>query len=100
MDVKEAARVANKYVKDLFVNEDIVHVGLEEVVYDESTGTWNVTIGFFRSWDIIQNVGDFLKGKSFDSPEWKKRSYKVVKIDDETGQVKSLTHRAFPAIER
>ena len=46
MDVKEAVSIAKRYVTDLFAEEAITHVGLEEVVFDEQSGDWKVTIGF------------------------------------------------------
>lgn len=89
MDVKEAARVAKDYVTDLFADEQIKHVGLEEVVFD---GAWEITIGFSRPWDqgglLVTTVVDR-------SPA--SRSYKVLRINDETGQVESLTDRILKA---
>ena len=36
MDVKEAVGTAKKYVDDLFANESIANVGLEEVAFDDT----------------------------------------------------------------
>ena len=48
MDVKEAVRAARTYVIDLFDAEDITDVGLEEVVFDDDSSTWRITMGFAR----------------------------------------------------
>ena len=85
MDVKEVVRVAKNYVTELFGDEDITHVGLEEVDFDQSD-TWVVTIGFSRPWD--RNIGSVLGGRI-------SRSYKVVRIRDEDGKVLSVNERAL-----
>ena len=51
MDVKEAVGLAKRYVVDLFSDEEITDVGLEEVVFDEPAGDWRVMIGFSRRWN-------------------------------------------------
>jgi len=51
MDVKEAIRLAKQYVTDLFIQEGIDQIGLEEVEFDDMNNTWLVTIGFSRPWD-------------------------------------------------
>lgn len=94
MDVKEAVKKAIDHVKEMFASENILHVGLEEVVFDDSGNAWRVTVGFFRTWDVIRGVGELLEGKR-DFAAWKRRSYKVVEIDDKTGKILSLTHRSL-----
>ena len=49
MDVKEAAKLAKDYVADLFRDEGISNVGLEEIELHGQT--WEVTVGFSRPWD-------------------------------------------------
>ena len=88
MDVKEAAKTAKDYVIDVFGDEDIQHVGLEEVKFDDISKAWDITIGFSRPWDrsglaILPNPAH--------------RSYKVVRIKDSDGQITSVTHRVLLA---
>ena len=57
MDVKEAVRTAITHVADVYSEEGISHIGLEEVEYDEINSQWNVTVGFARdvtpfSWTV------------------------------------------------
>lgn len=85
MDVKKVVRVAKDYVDELFGDEMIVDVGLEEVDLDESDN-WVVTIGFSRPWD--RKIGSVLGGQA-------SRSYKVVRIRDEDGKVLSVKDRAL-----
>lgn len=48
MDAKEATQIAVRYVAELFANEAIGDLGLEEVEYDGNAGEWAVTVGFSR----------------------------------------------------
>ena len=89
MNMKEAARVAKQHVKDLFGSEQISNLGLEEVEFDEHSMIWNVTIGFSRPWDTPSNAFEAI-AQRVSSP---KRSYKVVRIDDASGKVRSVKNR-------
>ena len=51
MDVREAVAVAKGYLTNLYTDEAIEHLGLEEVEFDECSDTWRVTLGFSRPWD-------------------------------------------------
>jgi hypothetical protein len=48
LDFKDAVKRAKAYVADIMQDESPMHIGLEEIEYDEATGIWNVTIGFER----------------------------------------------------
>ena len=89
MDVKEAVRTAKKYVIDLFSDEDIRAVVLEEIVSEG--GTWKVTLSFIRPQG--QGLTATLTGLS-----WKDRSFKVIEVDH-LGEVQSVTHRTFPVLD-
>lgn len=45
-----------EYVADLFEDEKIENLGLEEVEYDDDNHYWQVAIGFSRSWDCSRNA--------------------------------------------
>ena len=91
MEVKDAVRLAKEYVADLFEAEQITNVGLEEVVFDEPSDCWNVTIGFSRPWD---EKGPLVTALAERSPA---RSYKVVHISDLDESVESVTDRFLAA---
>ena len=94
MDVKEAVKTAKDYVTELFEGEGLENVGLEEVLFDDEAGVWRVTVGFNRPWDNAKNLADAMSAISAgELPEWRRRSFKVVRIQDGTGKVISLTHR-------
>ena len=84
MEVKQAVEVAKKYVADLFIDEGIANLGLEEV---EKKGTyWNITIGFSRPWD--SNIGAVLGGV-------RSRTYKTIMINDQDGHILAVKNRIF-----
>lgn len=93
MDVKEAVRTAKAYLIDLFEDEQITNVGLEEVLFDEESAVWRITIGFSRSWDLKGPLSVTMAGASPD------RSYKMLSISDATGKVESLRDRVLWAAE-
>ena len=91
MDVKAAVKLAKEYVLDLFAEEEINNLGLEEVEFYEGEQIWSVTVGFSRPWELPSNT--FLASLAKPSD----RSYKIVRIDDKAGQVKSVKNRVVPA---
>jgi hypothetical protein len=95
MDVDEAVALAKKRILQLFAEEKITDIGLEEVEYDEPGHTWKVTIGFSRPWDKPENTFAAIAQQV----TYKKRSYKVVRIDAHTDEVKSIKNREFPPSE-
>ena len=90
MDAKEAVDTAREYLVELFDGEGIEQVGLEEVDFDGTSDEWKVTLGFSRPWDRRANLEAALGGPP-------PRSYKVIRIDDLDGEIKSLTDRVLPA---
>ena len=84
MGPKDAVRIAKKHVIDLFGDEGIDQVGLEEIESDGSL--WKITIGFSRNWNL--SIGSVLGGSG--------RSYKVLMIGKENGEVLSVKDRNLP----
>ncbi len=86
MVAKEAVRLAKQYIRDLYADEQIVDLGLEELeISDTEPETWSVTIGFRRKWqDETAPVAlPFLRGQ---------RTYKVVRFHND-GTLVALKHR-------
>lgn len=77
MDVKQAVAVAKQHVLDLFAEEKVTNLGLEEVEFDEQTREWIVTLGFSRPWDEPRNALAALA-----QTPYIRRTYKVVQISD------------------
>lgn len=85
MDVKHSVAIAKQHIADLFAEEGARNVGLEEVEFDDEQGVWIVTVGFSRPWDEPKNTFAVLAGDN-----QTKRSYKVVRLLDDDGQVISV----------
>ena len=88
MDVKEAVQTAKSYVAELFTDETIGNIGLEEVEFNNASNNWEVTIGFSRPWQTNILVAAL-------SNQHPTRSYKLVCINDDSGQVLSLKDRVL-----
>jgi len=88
MNVKDAARKAINYIADVFFTENLESIGLEEVILNEDDNTWEVTIGFSRPWDYPK--AGLVTGFQ---PQIPKRQYKIVRIDNKSGEVKSIKMR-------
>ena len=86
MDVKEAVAKAKNYLGEIYGDEDISNIGLEEVEFDHSDKAWLITLGFSRPWEIPKNY--FLQTDNLP-----KRSFKTIRIADKTGKVFSLKDR-------
>ena len=87
MDIKEAVATAKHYVVDLYSDEKIKNVGLEEVEFDDQKGYWLVTVGLTR----ITPANDFVSALG-GTPQ---RLYKMVTINGATGKPLSLRDREF-----
>ena len=86
MDVEEAAALARSFFSVAYLGETIEGLRLEELKYDYDEDEWSVTLGFSRPW-------------AEDEPRERARSdgrsYKEIRISDDTGEVVALRDR-FP----
>ncbi len=94
LDVKQAVMTAMQWLRDVYSDEKLANVGLEEVAADENV--WLVTVGFSRPWDFPRSrrpgfdpLGDLFP-REVPVPE---REYKRVKVDAATGQVIGMEMR-------
>jgi hypothetical protein len=90
MDVKEAVELAKRHVFELFANEAIINLGLEEVEFDDTDGVWIVTIGFSRPWDRVSGGVGLT---ALVQAQTVNRSYKVIRIQDLSRRVLSVKNR-------
>ena len=96
MDVKEAAKLAKEYVTDLFAEEGIGNVGLEEIedeARDQMAVSGQSRSGFSRPWDQGGLAAVTLGQRGL------RRSYKVLRIDDHSGAVESVKDRILQEAE-
>jgi len=90
MDLKNAVRTAKNFILEIFEDEEIEEVGLEEVEYDEQSDTWHVTIGFRRPWSRNGKAVGPLSGMF---PTVQERWYKILAIRGHDGALLSVKDR-------
>ena len=56
MDVKEAVETAKKYSAEIFEGESMENLGFEEVVFDDETVVWKMTVGFNRKFQLVLSL--------------------------------------------
>jgi hypothetical protein len=94
MDNKAAIKIAKAYVADIFADERVQDIALEEINRDERS-IWEITIGFSRpilsarSTSLIEGMMDESLKALQSGPL--RRSYKRVKIRDDNGEVVGLS---------
>ena len=96
INVKEAVRIAVEYVRELYAPDELVDLRLEEVELSESGKYWHVTIGFSRPELKKQQRQVEPPGGSVLSllrPQILEREYKVVTINAQSGDVRSMKIR-------
>ena len=82
----QAVGIAKDHIRDIFSDETIERVGLEEIEFDDLKSQWRITIGFVRYWKpegLVPRLSN--SGSS--------RTYKLVLINDADGNVVSVRHR-------
>lgn len=91
MDVKEAVAAAKSYVNELYAEEQVTNLDLEEVEHIPATGNWLIALGFSRPWntprtraqEVLENLG---------AASGLRRSYKVITLLDD-GTVLSMKNQ-------
>lgn len=93
MEVKKAISIAKDYIADVFADEGVFNVGLEEVEFSGSR--WEVTIGFSRKWDKPPRSPFSVAALGETPPDLRgiNRTYKTVEIHDDTEQVLGVRNR-------
>jgi len=100
MDAKEAVRLAKDYVKDIFVEEQITNVGLEEIKFNDDQDCWEITVGFSRPWDYYaRNLFEDVHSSFEKQRRPKTRSFKVVNIDASNAKVLSVRNHELTGIQ-
>jgi hypothetical protein len=91
MEPKEAVSLAKRFVRELFAEENITEIGLEELDYDPDPQTWMVTVGFRRPWARHPETMNSLFPSGF--AHLTDRWYKQVLVDGNTGYMRSIRDR-------
>ena len=94
MEVMDAVRLAKAHIAELFADEEIEDVGLEEAVFDALAAStdsgspadvWKITIGFTRPWNRRLDTATMLRWQH------RARAYKMVNIRAADGAILSVT---------
>lgn len=95
MNIKEAAKGAKQHIAELFTEEGVKDVGLEEIEFDGNSGIWRITIGFSRPWDRVDESPSYSSiAELVGATRKRAREMKVVTLDDAEGKVLSVKNRA------
>ncbi len=94
--LKDAVKIAKQFITEVYAHagEELQEVGLEEVDRTEDGREWLITIGFTsdkpgaRKLNLEHSLGRFVGGLSTLT-----REYKVVHIDAETGEPRTIKIR-------
>ena len=88
MERVDAVQAAKSYAKEIFGNESISGVRLEEMNFDAVNDEWLITVSFAYSYvaaPLLQNLGT--------KRVYGERQYKVVRVRDRDGAFAGLTDR-------
>jgi hypothetical protein len=91
MNVKEVVQRSIAYVADLFAQDGITNLGLEEVVYDTAAQEWIITVGFSRPWDYPKHSS--MVNALVNTNMQPQRVYKILRMRDEGGDIVSVKNR-------
>ncbi len=89
MEMREAIAFAKGAVVDAFQGEDIAQVRLEEIELKENVQEWHITFGLYRPAvnARFNALGAFMSDAQF------KKSYRVVRLANDTGRLLSIRIR-------
>jgi hypothetical protein len=90
VDAKGAVQAAVRYLTEMYSNEEIADVLLEEIDTSKSGASWLVTLSFYRPKAPFAagTLGQIL------GVDVSKRQYKVINVDKNTGEIHSMKMRA------
>jgi len=92
IQVKEAVDAAARYTAELFEQEGILDLRLEEVELSEDESTWHVTLSFLRKRKVSSRMEEQLRAASLAGPPMD-RDFKVLSVRASDGVVTSVKIR-------
>jgi hypothetical protein len=90
LTVKEAVRAAEQWVRDLYPQQELEHLRLEEVTLSDDELYWRITLGWVEPAVQVPVFSSALGGRDIHVLP---RVYKTLEVDAETGDVKSMKIR-------
>lgn len=90
LGLQEAVQRATEILEELYPDQELKHVLLEEIKRSGPTNTyWDVTLGFTRP-GTLASVGGL---SALGPPPKSSRAYKRIRLDAETGAFEGMTDR-------
>lgn len=100
IEVTEAVKLARQFAADLFEDENIKNLGLEEVVFEESDNEWRITLGYdsHRVRTTEKSTNQYFQAAAIFAPasdvtKENIREYKTFRIGAEEGNFKGMLIR-------
>ncbi len=97
MDVRQAINLAKSYIREVYADEGLTDLGLEETEYDDARGEWLITLGFFRPWNnprtatAAQSALEAM-GYPLGAADPRRRTYKIITISND-GTILAMKNR-------
>ena len=99
MTPKQAIALAKASVLDIFAEEEIEDITLEEVRFDDERNHWLITVGFYRPISkAVARARSGLVGAIVNAASTRK-TFKTVRIDDKSEAFKGIEHRAVEGVD-
>lgn len=89
IEVKQAIKISQDYIKELYSGDEIRDLSLEEIEVTEDSKFWLVTLAFTKQMTQPLNPIDAMTGPKY------ARFFKELKIETESGQVRSMKNKKF-----
>lgn len=100
--MKEAVIQAKSYAKELYDDEDIEDLSLEEIDFDDTSDKWRVTLGYnIKRHSFEKNLNSPISelinpfNQNQDSKIKTIREYKIFEINANNGNLIKMTIRKF-----
>ncbi len=94
--IKEAVKLAIEFVRTTYLEagDQIADLALEEVQPTDDGDWWHITVGFFREKDPRLETLAQSQLRALNNDRYEKtRKYKVVQINQKTGEIRGMTIR-------
>jgi hypothetical protein len=87
VDVKQAVRTALEFFRELYAEERLPDIRVEEVLLSADESEWEITVGYSRP----ETVGEYVDRTLQKLPP--RRDYKRLAVDTMSGRVKRMMMR-------
>jgi hypothetical protein len=91
IDVKQAVAAAEEFARQLFSDQELRHLRVEEVELVNTGGVWNITLGWVEPARYEKQRG--LIGEMGPAVQKLPRVYKLFAVDAKNGSVQSMKIR-------